>query len=134
MLDQLGVSLHKQYVLTSEIVTALSPSSLVLLAVIVIIGTNTLGTLPMTIFLADLLRSGVGSQMTLVVLFAWLPTVGSLLTAYGSVSTLLILYSSSCITSHRFSFWRFFFYGFVSVCLTSVITIPLMIGLLQIKL
>ena len=76
------MSLYEQS--EDEIQMVLDPASIAILSVVVMLGVNLIGSLPMTILLLDLMLTEVSSgQIELIAIFAWLVSGSVCLTAFG---------------------------------------------------
>ncbi|CAF1370772.1 unnamed protein product, partial [Didymodactylos carnosus] len=103
-------------------------SSTLLLYIFILIGSNIFSNVPLTILVLNEVPPD-GDHLNLILYLAFVSTLAGNLTLFGSVANLIVAQKSLATINHRFTFWIYLKFGFITTIILSLVGLFTIYGL-----
>ncbi|CAF4240949.1 unnamed protein product [Adineta steineri] len=106
--------------------------SLLIFYIFTLIGSNIFSNVPLTLLVLEQVPP-TGDHLSLVLYLAFITTIAGNLTLFGSVANLIV--AQKALTSslqHKFDFWTYLKFGFLTTILLSLVGTFIIYGLLRV--
>ena len=126
------ISFLYRVALSLDSATLIDMKSLFLFYIFTLIGSNVFSNVPLTLLVLEQVPR-TGDHLSLILYLAFVTTIAGNLTLFGSVANLIV--AQKALTSsikHRFDFWTYFKYGFVTTIILSIVGMFIIYGLIQV--